>query len=408
MDNQTIIELSEKYADETVRIRRDLHRIPEVSGTEVKTSKYIRDVLERLGIPYQMVSKTGLIATLDTGKPGPHIALRADIDGLPVQESENNLAHKRNVISENQNCHACGHDAHMAMLLTSIRILRENVDSLCGILYFCFEEGEENGGGWEKLLNELTKKKIDACWGIHVYAGLESGKICLDAGPRMAGAAGIDFTVIGKGGHGSRPDMAINPVYCAATILTNMATAWVNQITAGKTVTLGITSIQGGEVGNVIPDTARILGSLRFFDGEEGKKAFALFKDVAEHTAAMNKCRIEYSDKMMIACDPVTNDARLAALAQKDCAEVLPENAVTSIEPWYASDSYSQYCKRFPSIYAHLGINNPSYGSGAPHHNSYFDVDENVLPLGVKATLRFAQGVMDDWRNSNGTEKEKV
>lgn len=398
MTNEQIIDQAEKYRQYTINVRRQIHRFAETSGNEIQTSAYIQAELKRLNIPYEMVSKTGLIATLDTGKPGPHIALRADIDALPVPENPNNLAGKRVVVSDNPNtCHACGHDAHVAMLLTSIHIICEDLQNQCGVFYLCFEEGEENGGGVAQLLNVLTKKHVDACWAIHVYAGLESGKICLDAGPRMAGAAGVDIHVIGKGGHGSRPDMAYNPVFCAASILTNTATAWVNQISAGKTVTLGVTSINGGEVANVIPDTAHIIGSLRFFDASEGEKAVNIFKSVAEHTAAMNKCKAEFGSDMQVLCDPVINDKHYAELAQTACAEVLPKGSITSVEPWYASDSYSRYCKLFHAVYAHLGINNPEYGSGAPHHNSFFDVDENVMPLGIKATLRFVKAVQDEF-----------
>lgn len=222
--------------------------------------------------------------------------------------------------------HACGHDAHTAMLLGAMRVLAEQRDNLTGVIYFCFEEGEEDGRGILAMLNQLSAHGVDVCWGIHVYAGLESGKICVSAGPRMAGAAGVGIKVIGRGGHGSRPDMSVNPVFCAASILTNTATAWVNQITAGRTVTLGVTSIQGGEAPNVIPDTADILGSLRFFNDEEGEKAVRIFKNVAEHTAAMNNCQVQFDDRFCVLCAPVINDEYYSNLISTALPEVLPEN----------------------------------------------------------------------------------
>ena len=286
--------------------------------------------------------------------------------------------------------HACGHDAHTAMLLGAMRVLAEQRDNLAGVIYFCFEEGEEDGRGILAMLNQLSAHGVDVCWGIHVYAGLESGKICVSAGPRMAGAAGVGIKVIGRGGHGSRPDMSVNPVFCAASILTNTATAWVNQITAGRTVTLGVTSIQGGEAPNVIPDTADILGSLRFFNDEEGEKAVRIFKNVAEHTAAMNNCQVQFDDRFCVLCAPVINDEYYSNLISAALPEVLLENVtVSSCEPWYASESFSCYRRICPSVLAHLGINNPSYGSGAAHHNGFFDVDEGVLSTGVIATLKF-------------------
>lgn len=391
LTNEIIRLQAEAQQDYVIESRRTIHRFAEVSGKEFKTSAFIEEEIKKAGLPYEKASDTGWIAILDTGKLGPRIALRADIDALPVPEESNNLAGPRVVVSDDPHTsHACGHDAHTAMLLGAMRVLAEQRDNLTGVIYFCFEEGEEDGRGILAMLNQLSAHGVDVCWGIHVYAGLESGKICVSAGPRMAGAAGVGIKVIGRGGHGSRPDMSVNPVFCAASILTNTATAWVNQITAGRTVTLGVTSIQGGEAPNVIPDTADILGSLRFFNDEEGEKAVRIFKNVAEHTAAMNNCQVQFDDRFCVLCAPVINDEYYSNLISTALPEVLPENVtVSSCEPWYASESFSCYRRICPSVLAHLGINNPSYGSGAAHHNGFFDVDEGVLSTGVISTLKF-------------------
>ena len=391
LTNEIIRLQAEAQQDYVIESRRTIHRFAEVSGKEFKTSAFIEEEIKKAGLPYENAGDTGWIAILDTGKPGSRIALRADIDALLVPEEPNNLAGPRVVVSDDPHTsHACGHDAHTAMLLGAMRVLAEQRDNLTGVIYFCFEEGEEDGRGILAMLNQLSAHGVDVCWGIHVYAGLESGKICVSAGPRMAGAAGVGIKVIGRGGHGSRPDMSVNPVFCAASILTNTATAWVNQITAGRTVTLGVTSIQGGEAPNVIPDTADILGSLRFFNDEEGEKAVRIFKNVAEHTAAMNNCQVQFDDRFCVLCAPVINDEYYSNLISTALPEVLPENVtVSSCEPWYASESFSCYRRICPSVLAHLGINNPSYGSGAAHHNGFFDVDEGVLSTGVISTLKF-------------------
>ena len=391
LTNEIIRLQAEAQQDYVIESRRTIHRFAEVSGKEFKTSAFIEEEIKKAGLRYEKAGDTGWIAILDTGKPGSRIALRADIDALLVPEEPNNLAGPRVVVSDDPHTsHACGHDAHTAMLLGAMRVLAEQRDNLTGVIYFCFEEGEEDGRGILAMLNQLSAHGVDVCWGIHVYAGLESGKICVSAGPRMAGAAGVGIKVIGRGGHGSRPDMSVNPVFCAASILTNTATAWVNQITAGRTVTLGVTSIQGGEAPNVIPDTADILGSLRFFNDEEGEKAVRIFKNVAEHTAAMNNCQVQFDDRFCVLCAPVINDEYYSNLISTALPEVLPENVtVSSCEPWYASESFSCYRRICPSVLAHLGINNPSYGSGAAHHNGFFDVDEGVLSTGVISTLKF-------------------
>ncbi len=397
MTNEEIQKQTQLLKDYVVDCRRTIHRLAEVGPMEVKTSAFIQSQIEEVGLPFEKAGNTGLLAILDTGKPGPHIALRADIDALPMPENPNNLAGPRVCVSDDPGtCHACGHDAHSAMLLGSMCALVANKDTLCGIVYFCFEAGEENGTGIEDMLAALSKYKIDTILGIHVYASLESGKICVDAGPRMAGAAGIDINFVGKGGHGSRPDLSINPVYCAANYLNNLAVAFANQIDANETVTLGITSIQGGTVGNVIPDTAKVLGSLRFFNMKEGQKGATIIREVAEHTAAMHHCKVEFSDRTKVLLGPVTNDEACSAMAKDVLPEVLPEGTISSAEKWYASESFGRYLELYPGVFAFLGIKNPAYGSGAQHHNEYFDVDENVLPIGMLSTLKYTTAYMEN------------
>ena len=213
----------------------------------------------------------------------------------------------------------------------------------------------------------------------------------------MAGAAETDFEVVGKGGHGSRPDMAINPVFCAAAILTNLGVCWPNQITAGETVTLAITTIQGGEARNIIPDTAEIKGTLRYFSAEEGDKALELVKTVAEHTAAMHQCTVKFGSHFRTVVPPVVNDEKYAELAKEAVGKVIPKENLVKCEPWYASDDFGKYLQKYPGIYAHLGLANEEYGSGALHHNCQFDLDENILTTGVKATLAYVKAVQEDF-----------
>lgn len=396
MTNEDIKQQTEALKEYVVDCRRTIHRYAEVGPMEVKTSAFIQNQIKEIGLPFEKAGNTGLIATLETGKPGPHIALRADIDALPMPENPNNLAGPRVCVSGDPNtCHACGHDAHSAMLLGSMKALAACKDTLCGIVYFCFESGEENGTGIEDMLAALSKYKIDTIWAIHVYASLESGKICVDAGPRMAGAAGVDLRFIGQGGHGSRPDLSINPVFCAANYLNNLAVAFANQIDANETVTLGITSIQGGKVSNVIPDDAAVLGSLRFFNVKEGQKGINIVKEVAEHTSAMHHCKVDFGARTSVAIGPVITDSACSALAKNALPEVLPEGTVASCEKWFASESFGLYLERYPGVFAFLGIENPIYGSGAQHHNEFFDVDENVLPIGMLATLKYTTAFME-------------
>lgn len=397
MIDEVLRKKAEELESYVIRLRREFHKHPEVAAMEEWTSRRIRDEIEEVGLPYEMVSKTGLIATLDTGREGRHIALRSDIDALPVKENPNNLKGCKAAVSEIDGLsHACGHDAHMAMMLGAMKILVDIKDELTGTIYFCFEEGEESGTGFPGMFAALSKRRVDTIWAMHVYSALESGKISVDKGPRMAGACGIDVTVHGKGGHGSRPDLSISPIYAASCILSNIAAAWVNQIDANETVTLGIANIHAGsDVTNVIPETARFMGSMRFFNMNEGRKALKIFKEISEATAKMHKCIVTFGAGMDIAVGPVINDDEYSAMAKDALNEILPEDTIAACPKWYASESMSKYLEAYPGVFAFLGIKNDELGSGAEHHNEKFDVDDSVLKIGMLSTVKYAAAFLN-------------
>lgn len=385
--NQEILKHAEEYESYIIDCRRKVHTFAELAQHEDKTHAFILEQVKKLGLPYEEVPTTSIIARLDTGRPGKVIALRADIDALPLAESDENLAGPRTCHSEQaETCHACGHDAHTAMLLGAMQVLTRMKEELNGTVLFCFEEGEEPNSGIRALLAALEKYNVDLCWGIHVYAGLEENKMSMDPGPCMAGATGIDITFHGKSGHGSRPDLAASPIFCGANFLNNLSVAFGQQIGAGKTVTLGITMFHGGEVGNLIPDDARLQGSYRFFDQNEGRKALELTKKVARDTADIHNCTAEFGPDFF--GTPVVNDAECAKVAARVVEEIMP-GTVTHCEPWFAGESFRLFLERYPGVFAFLGIKNEAAGYGAPHHNDHFDLNESVLKTGAVATVRY-------------------
>ena len=397
MELINLINHADDVKQSVIEHRRKIHTFAELGGKEFKTKEYILKIVKRLHLQFEEVTETALIATLDTGKQGPHIVLRADIDALPIKENQQNLCQTRTCISEQENtCHACGHDAHCAMLLGSMEVLCSMKEELNGVIYFCFEAGEEVGTSHRQILEALSKKRVDTAWAIHVYSALESGKIGICEGPCMAGFAPLELTIKGKGGHGSRPDLSINPVFAAAAIAANIPGAFVNQLNVEKTVTFGLTSIRGGESFNIFPEEAYISGSMRFFDREEGMKARDIVIKVAEHTAAMHNCQVDYSKMAGEVGIPVINDIACAKLAKKAVKEIYGDEAVPDVfQRWYASESFGKYLQEYPGVLALLGIRNSDYGSGAEHHNERFDVDENVLDMGVKATVNYVVNLME-------------
>ncbi len=410
INKEEIVRWAESLEKTIIVHRRKVHQYAELGGREYKTSQYICGYIEKLGLPYERVTDTAVLATLDTGRQGPHIALRADIDALPVNESIKNLRHERCCRSEQvDTCHACGHDAHTAMLLGSMELLCNLKERLNGTVYFCFEAGEENRASYKQMLEALEKRTVDTVWGIHVYAALESGKIGIRSGACMAGSGRIDITVHGKTGHGSRPDLAINPVCAAAAIVNNIPSVLVNQLNVEQTVTFGVTSIQGGETFNVFPESAKILGSMRFFNLEEGKKALAIVRSVAFHIGEVYKCRVEFAPVMEDIMLPVINDEGMAQYARNAIKELYPHNEVVSDDfpVFYASETFSNYSNKYPGVFALLGIKNPDYGSGAEHHNEKFDIDENVLKLGVEITVKYVTFLMEKGKGEIA-ENEKI
>ncbi|MGX7014455.1 amidohydrolase [Vagococcus silagei] len=393
---EDIIKKTKEMDDYLIKTRRFLHENPEVSSKEFKTSELLKKEIASIGLEIHPVQGTGFYAILDTGNPGKTVALRTDIDALPIQEQKNNLKQERIVYSKNDGIsHMCGHDGHMAVTLAAAKVLVDLKDQLKGKIIFIFEEGEEIGSGIHAMVEALKPLNIDAIYGTHLTSFMDTGTICLDGGPRMAGAVEIDFNVIGKSGHGSRPDLSINPLFAGANILNNITSAWANQLDVGKTVTLGITQFHAGTVNNVIADKAHIGGSLRYFDVSEGLKALDLIKDVAEKVAAAHKCQIEYTKHTRIATIPVVNDANLAAIARDGVAEIFPNSLITDVK-WYASESFAHYAKVAPSVFSFVGIRNEDLGSGAEHHNDYFDLDEAALPYSLGATLNFVNKYLND------------
>lgn len=391
MIDRIILERAGQYEDYVIEQRRHFHTYAEITAKEYETSKYLKAEAARQGLPIQELKGTGFIAELDTGRPGKTLAIRADMDALPLDEDPENLKGSKSCVSVNPGaCHACGHDAHMAMALGVMKILCDMKGQLSGRILFAFEEGEEQGTGWDAMAEALKEHKIDGIYANHVTAFMDAGTICADAGPRMAGAIGIDVTVKGRSGHGSRPDLAVNPIVAASQIVTQLSASWNTRIDVTKTVTLSVCMFQAGHMSNIIPDEAVLKGSCRYFDVDEAEKAAAIITQVAEGIAAVNECTVTYGHKQGIITRPVMNTPELAALSQRGIREILGEKTLIHDVKWFASEPFSRYYDLFPCMFNFIGVRNEEKGCGAEHHNGRFDIDESALKGGVIATAKFA------------------
>lgn len=389
MRTEEIVKIVEELEEEIIEMRQEFHRCPELSLQEKETGRKIREKIRELGLPCETVGDYGIIAFLEGGKPGKTVLLRADMDALPVEESEENLKGKKNCCSGVKGIsHACGHDAHMAMILGAMKALCRIREKLRGNVVFAFEQAEEVGRGIFPMLEALEKYRIDTCFGLHVYAGLEEGRISVQPGPRMAAITAFTIRVNGRGGHASRPDMTVNPLMCTANILVNLNNIWSQELDPTKVVTLGIASMHCGEKGNVIADSAEFSGSLRYADVEEGKKAFAALKRVCEGVAGAHRCTVEYP-RILDSPHVVYNDETCSRIAARAVEEILGKEHLGECPLWFASESMGMYQERYPGVFAFLGIKNTEKGFGAAHHTREFDLNEKVLKYGTMAAVKY-------------------
>lgn len=396
-----ILERVEEIYPKAVEFRRYLHEHPEESSKEFETSKLLKQKAKDLGLVIEELAPTdktpqidsagtGFIAILDTGRIGKNIGLRTDIDALPVVESTHNLKQERTFISKNPGVmHACGHDGHMATLMSAMEILVSYKEHLSGKIIFIFEEGEENNTGIWPMVELLKDKNLDAIYGNHLTSFMQTGEIACDAGPVNSSTARVRMFIRGRGGHASRPDKSINPIFAAANVVTNIASAWPNQLDIEKPITLGITQFQAGEARNVIPDSVYIGGTLRYFDEQIGIDASNVIRNVATNVAAAHLCTVEFPDDFGPSTPSVVNHPELSKLVRKIVEETYPGSLRIDVK-WFASETFSRYQAAAPCVFAFVGIGNSDIGSGAEHHNEKFDMDDAALKYSIGTMVSFA------------------
>lgn len=388
----TTLEMLRPFEAQMTADRRWLHEHPELSGCETETLGYIVKALEALHLGIHIVPGGGVIGVLGEGEPC--VLLRADCDALPIQESPTNLTFPRCCVSQNPGVmHACGHDAHMAMLLGAARALAAHREEIPGCVLFVFERGEEKGGkGYlEHLLPYIEEKfAVGACYATHVRWDIPSGKIAVPEGAAMAGAFGFDVTLHGKGGHGSRPDLAVSPIDCFAAIHAQLLALRMRAAAPEQVLTYSLGLVQAGEQGNTIPETLRFAGTVRTFDTAGAGERFAKeTRRIIDDTCEAQGCTAEYTHFSKPLYE-VRNHPEAAARAKQAIARNVGMLSLTAASPWMASESMSAYLKLWPGVLTFTGIRNEKVGAGANHHTPQFDLDEAALLPGAAAACAFA------------------
>jgi len=366
--------------DQLVAWRRDFHRHPELGFQEVRTSSIVAKHLGELGIEAQTgVGKTGVIGVLDGVMPGPVIMLRFDMDALPIHE-----ANDTDYASQNPGVmHACGHDAHTAIGMGIARLLTKHRNQLNGTVKFVFQPGEEGCGGALAMIGDgaLEAPKPEISMGLHVWNDMPVGRAGVGAGPIMAAAGLFKIAVQGKGGHGAQPDKTIDAVLVGSAIVNALQSIVARNVEPRRAAVVSVCTFHAGGAFNVIADTAELTGTFRSFDDATHELIMRRIREVAEGTAIAMGATAGV-DVRRIA--PATvNDVRAAEFVRADAVDVLGAEQVEPEQFTMGAEDMSEFLKRVPGCFFFLGSANAARGLNAPHHNPHFDIDEDVLPLGV-------------------------
>lgn len=382
MDIKNLHKENEPYI---IEMRRWFHRHPETSLKEEKTSLKIREELDKMGVPYEVLSPNyGVVATIKGGQPGKTLALRADIDALPVQE-ETGLE----FASENQgSMHACGHDSHAAMLLGATKALNEIKDSLKGTIKCVFQVAEETGFGFQEVLDYFESiGGVDGVIGLHIWSAIPEGQIMLIPREVFAGAIGFIVEIEGRGGHGARPDLAIDPIKPACDLVLKLASIPSNYYDVLDYSVVNTGMIQAGTLGNIVPEKASINGGLRYYKPEGGERMLEILnrmtRGVSETYGVKSKVIIRGG------VPPVKNNPEMIAQAIELLPNIEGLRLADQTEPICASDNYGYLLEAYPGFYGILG--GGKHGEEVyPQHHPKFDVDESALRKGSEFMTQFA------------------
>ena len=374
--------------------RRDLHAHPELGFEETRTSDLVAAKLAAFGCEvHRGLGKTGVVGTLRAGAPGAPggargartVGLRADMDALPIEEA-NGCDHR----SRHQGkMHACGHDGHTTMLLGAARYLAEtrNFD---GTVHFIFQPAEEGLGGARAMVDEglFEKFPCEAIFGMHNRPGLPVGRFAVRSGPMMAAGAFFDIHVTGKGAHGARPETGIDPVMVAAHIAIALQTIVSRNSPPVETAVLSVTKIHAGDAYNVIPQTARLAGTVRAFSREVMTLIETSMRRIAKGQAEGFGATAEVDFRLLF--PPTVNDAREADFAAGICAELVGADQVNRNPPLLmGSEDFSLMLEKVPGCYINIG--NGAGEGGCDLHNPGYDFNDAALPLGASFFARLVE-----------------
>ncbi len=384
-----IMKAIERYTDYAIKLRREIHRSPELSGNEYNTTKLIRRELKQYGIQVRESGlETGVIADIRGKKPGNGrtIAVRADIDALPVQEKTGEeFASSVPGIS-----HACGHDMHTAALLLAARVLKEMEDDFCGTVRLMFQPAEEKGDGARAMIahGALENPKPDAVLGIHTWPDTPAGMIGVKPGPSHASSDTITILVRGKGGHGAHPYRCVDPIMASAYLLTQLQTLISRELPMTESAVLTFGTIHGGTAANVIPDEVKLQGTFRCLNADWREKLLASVRRVSEECCLAMRAEAEVTVKEGM--PPLVNDTEMIEKLAVSAEKILGPDHVKRLQTASpGSDDFAFYLEQVPGILFRMGTGNDDPTTHVGLHNGGNRFDERGIPTGAAVMVQY-------------------
>jgi len=376
-----ILSQAEELFPYTRDLRRDFHRHPELGFQEHRTAEIIVRELSNLEdmVIQAGVAGTGVIGTLKGGKPGRVILLRFDMDALPVEENTG-----VDYSSENEGLmHACGHDGHLAIGLTTARLLHEGRENLSGTIKFVFQPAEEGLGGAVAMIKEgiLSDPVPEVALALHLWNEKPLGWIGITDGPVMSASETFQVRITGKGGHGGKPHESIDPIVAAAGIINALQSIVSREIPPLDSGVITVSSIHGGEAHNVVPEQVTLSGTIRSFTEETRDLLLKRFHEVVEQTAAAYLCRARITIEDI--SPAVNNDPKIAAVLRQTAGELFPQAVIDKGYRTMASEDMAFMMQEIPGCYCLIGSANSERGLDAKHHQPEFNFDEQALTQGA-------------------------
>ncbi|MFZ9386591.1 MAG: M20 metallopeptidase family protein [Chitinophagaceae bacterium] len=376
-----IKELAGKYASEFIGVRRHLHAHPELSYQEFETSKYIQGKLAEFGIPFEVIATTGVVGLIKGKNPEKRvIALRADMDALPIRE-ENDIPYR----SQNEGVmHACGHDVHTTCLLGAAKILQELRNEWEGTVKLIFQPGEEkNPGGASYMIRDgvLENPKPQGILALHVHTAMEVGKLSFRSGQVMASADEIYITVRGEGGHAASPHLTVDPILISSHLVVALQQVLSRNNNPFNPSVLSITSFIGGNTTNVIPNEVKLMGTFRAMNENWRFKAHELIRTIATDLVRSMGGEIDLHIDVGYPC--VINNEKLNSAARELAEQYLGAGNISETELRMGAEDFGYYAQQVPACFYRLGTMNTAKGITAGVHTPVFNIDESAIEIGM-------------------------